>query len=399
MTMRSVLFVALFGVLCSTIFALAQTSPVAFRQLAELTASDGETEDSLGYSVAISGNTIVAGAPQGEPQGRSGKAYVFVEPATGWADATQTAELSPSGRLPNLWFGSSVAVSGDTVVVDGQSFQDSGTQPQAYVFVKPAGGWRNMTESARIVFPGLDFYTVAIAGNTIVAFGVSSSSGQDALYVFEKPKRGWSGTLMPKAVLTCTRNLGVALAFDGTTIVSGSDGGEGACVFTKPPSGWVNGTQTADLSAFPFNGSSEFGCSVAISGSTIVVGAYNTGDFVGTAYLFYEPATGWTTTTQSAEIPAPNNQSNGIFAGSVAVSGSLVAVGAVGDTVDGNVNEGAVWAFDGTTQLAELTPSENLAGENVGSSVAMEGSTLATGAVGAAVGSNLGQGKIYVFGR
>jgi hypothetical protein len=67
-----------------------------FIQEAKQTASDGAAYDHLGYSVAISGDTIFAGAPGETVDGDSapGAVYVFVEPTGGWANATQTAKLT-----------------------------------------------------------------------------------------------------------------------------------------------------------------------------------------------------------------------------------------------------------------------------------------------------------------
>jgi len=70
---------------------------------AELTASNPTSESYLGYSVSISGNTIVAGAPDIYANA-PGAAYVFVEPSTGWANSTETAILSPLDGIVNEYF-------------------------------------------------------------------------------------------------------------------------------------------------------------------------------------------------------------------------------------------------------------------------------------------------------
>ena len=85
---------------------------------AKLTASDGASGDSFGASVSISGNTVVVGAPDKSINGNEaqGAAYVFMEPASGWADMTQTAELTASNGKTSDHLGTSVSVSGNTVV-------------------------------------------------------------------------------------------------------------------------------------------------------------------------------------------------------------------------------------------------------------------------------------------
>jgi hypothetical protein len=129
---------------------------------AKLRASDGEEDDDLGYSVAIDGDTVVAGAPLDH------SAYVFVEPVGGWSDRrAETAKLTASDDESVGW---SVAISGQAVVV-GAPFDD--TQGSAYVFVEPPDGWSGqLTETAKLKGSGGQFgHAVAMDGQTIVAGG------------------------------------------------------------------------------------------------------------------------------------------------------------------------------------------------------------------------------------
>jgi hypothetical protein len=103
-------------------------------QTATLTASDGHYGTLLGCSVAIVGNTIVAGA-KGLQAGEQGSAYVFLKPAAGWKDMTQTAELTPSDGVPHDYFGNIVSMSGNTIVASAPGVDND--QGAAYVFVKP----------------------------------------------------------------------------------------------------------------------------------------------------------------------------------------------------------------------------------------------------------------------
>jgi len=87
---------------------------------AKLTASDADQYDYFGPSVAISGGTVVVGATSDDCAGGGnacGAAYVFEEPLGGWSDKTEDAKLTASDAAELDYFGSSVAISGDTVVV------------------------------------------------------------------------------------------------------------------------------------------------------------------------------------------------------------------------------------------------------------------------------------------
>jgi hypothetical protein len=107
-------------------------------QTAKLTASDGASDNLLGLSVAISGDTVVAGADLVTVGANAlqGAAYVFVKPRSGWADEPQTAKLTASGGASLDRLGVLVAVCGGTVIagapgatVDANLFQGA-----AYVF-------------------------------------------------------------------------------------------------------------------------------------------------------------------------------------------------------------------------------------------------------------------------
>jgi hypothetical protein len=120
------------------------------------------------------GNTIVVGSPQFYSYG-VGAAYVYVEPAAGWTSMTQTAELYPWFTLDGN-FGSSLAISGNLVVIGAPNTEESGGRGVAYGFVKPQSGW---TSTSNYTFeltmpPGSgDFgQSVSVSGTTsAVGFG------------------------------------------------------------------------------------------------------------------------------------------------------------------------------------------------------------------------------------
>ena len=106
-------------------------------ETAELTASDGGYTDQLGNGAAISGNMVVGGAPQYEPFGNTGngKAYVFAKPASGWVDMTQTIEMKASAGYACDAMGISMAISGSTVVAGAPSYCAAPLETgAAYVF-------------------------------------------------------------------------------------------------------------------------------------------------------------------------------------------------------------------------------------------------------------------------
>ena len=167
---------------------------------ATLTASDGATGTSV-TSVSISGDTVVVAAPGVTANGirSEGEADVFVEPSSGWASMTQTAKLTASDNAASYQgsgfeFGYSVAISGNTVVVGAiDALVGNNDQGAAYVFVEPTSGWASMTQTAKLIASDgqardLLGISVSISGNTVVAgaefakIGLNTSQG--AAYVF-----------------------------------------------------------------------------------------------------------------------------------------------------------------------------------------------------------------------
>ena len=136
----------------------------------KLTASSPNSSDYFGYSVSVSGNTAVIGTYLDDDAAvDAGCAYVFVKEGGIWS---QKAKLTASDAVNNHWFGYSVSISGDAIVVG--SYRDNGDIGAAYVYEKPMLGWTNMTETAKLTASdgaGSDKLglSVAIDGDEIVA--------------------------------------------------------------------------------------------------------------------------------------------------------------------------------------------------------------------------------------
>ena len=333
---------------------------------------------------------------------------MFVKPAGGWANATETAKLTSSEAAENDFFGASVAISGDTIVVG--AYGQSGYVGAAYVFAKPVGGWVDGTETAKLT--ASDGATndslgtsVGISGDTVVAgaFGTDSSAG--SVYVFAKPGGGWAN-ITQTAKLTASDgaandSLGVTVALSGDTVVAGAPLDESnrgsAYVFVKPVGGWINATQTAKLTASDGTAPDLLGFAVGVSGDTVVAGAYGDDSFRGSAYVFLKPGGGWVDATQTAKLTASDGAGGDQFGVSIGISGDTIVAGASGDDSGTGaayffVKPGGGWATG--TETGKLTGSDVVAGEAFGSSLGISGGVIA---VGAPYQNNL-TGAAYVFG-
>jgi FG-GAP repeat protein len=385
----------------SAILLISTSAFSAPPQLAELTASDGNTYDNFGVAVAMGGNTVVVGAPGATVSGnyQEGKAYVFVKPESGWSNMTQVAELTPSDGQAGSVFGNWVAVSGDTIVI--------GSDLAAYIFVKPLGGWTNMTETAelpRAIGP------VAISGGTIVS--TYFADGVSTVEVFLKPKGGWVTADEPNATLKSSDlavgdGFATSLAISGNAIIAGApdaDNQTGAAyVFVKSEGGWTNMTQTAKLTASYAALDSQFGVSVAINANTIVIGApgsYN--NPLPTAYVFVQPGGGWANMTETAQLLGASGEGGPFFAQAVAISGKRIVAGEPGGDLANNF-QGESYIFtepktgwQTTSKYSAVLTASDDKGEfdEFGLSVAMSGARILIGTLKA----NLHEpGAAYVF--
>jgi hypothetical protein len=405
-------------------------SGTTWTQQAYLKASNTGGGDLFGVSVAISGDTAVVGANGEDSSSRlingnqgsnaatdSGAAYIFVR-SHGGTTWTQQAYIKASNTDASDIFGSNVAVSGDTVVIgaygeDSNATGVNGSQANnsaanagaAYVFTRSGTTW---TQQAYLKASntGRDDYfgfSVAVSGDTVavgangessIATGVDGSQFNDialysgAAYVFARPPGGttWTQQAYLKASNTeASDGFGVSVAVSGDTVVVGApyedsnatgvNGNQfsniatfagAAYVFVRSGATW---TQQAYVKASNTRVSDFFGTSVAVSGDTVVVGAYGeassaTGvdgnqdswgsNYFGAAYVFSRSGSAW---TQRAYLKASTNTgSRNLFGSSAAVSGDTVVVGAYGEAsnatgVNGNefsssaIESGAAYVF------------------------------------------------------
>jgi hypothetical protein len=382
--------------------SLPLQAQVVVQQLAELTASDGVAGDGFGTSVAISGNTVVVSAPRETINGNEneGAVYVYVEPTGGWTSMTQTAKLTASNGGALTQLGATVGIGSNTIVAMG----GYGCPGTAYVFVEPPTGWVDMTETAQLNGPtcynggGADG-SVATNGSTVL-LGVPWAYGfvGDA-FIFVEPQGGWTSvppveTFVHSDCDDCWWGTSLSLSTSGNTaaVVNGGT----VFLFLKPKKGW-GGKSAANATLSARNGDG-FG-SVAVSDATVIAGAPGStinNQNQGAVYVFVRPSTGWTSGTETAKLMASDGLAGDGLGASVATSGGKsVVAGAPG----ANQGQGKTYAFvrpaKGWTnmrQSGEMIASDGASGDAFGSSVAISGSYIVTGAPGLA-----GPGAAYVF--
>jgi len=397
-------------------FAVGEASNVG--QLAELTASDGAANDYFGTSIATSGNIVVVGAPGANSD--KGAVYVFIKPASGWSNMKQVLELTSPNSGEGDAFGSSVAVSGNTIAVGapGHYLGRNQRTGAAYVAKLTGHGVTQMAElTASDAADAENFgQSVAVDGTTVAVGASGHNNFQGAAYLFTEPAMGWVNMTQTAELTPSTdvaQQMGATISVSGNTLVAGAWNDNGlagaAYLFVEPGGGWVNATQTAELTASDGQPSDDFArSSLSLNGNVVVVGAecahYGTRMCgPGVVYVFVEPPAGWTDMTETAQLTASDGLDGDGFGSSVSTGGSAILVGAFAATVNGYVHQGTAYVYvepkSGwrTTSdfYAKLTASDGAAGDEFGVSASSSGNTGVVGATGA----NDYQGEAYVFGR
>ena len=138
--------------------------------------SDGASKDGFGTSVAMSGSTVVVGAPDADSF--TGAAYIFVNSGGTWS---QQAELTASDGAPDDFFGA-VAISGSTVVVGAQDHDSMGA---AYVFVNSGGTWSQQAKLTASDGASGDSFGISVAMyHSTAVIGAPGHASIGAAYVF-----------------------------------------------------------------------------------------------------------------------------------------------------------------------------------------------------------------------
>ena len=394
-----------------------------------------------------SGATGVNGDGADNSVANSGAVYVFVRNGSSWI---QQAYLKSSNPDVFDYFGKAMAISGDTIVIGApdeasaattvngaqldNSAKDAGA---AYVFVRSGGVW---TQEAYLKAPNAEAgdqfgSSVAISGDRIIigapgessgASGINGDSSDNSMhrsgsaYLFTRFQNNWSSQLYLKASNPDSMDgFGRQVAIQGDAIMvsapneSSSSGGidgdqsdnsmsSAGAVYSYRLTGEVWTEENYIKSPSP-DSADMFGNSISLSGRTCVVGAPwedsssvgpggdsadNSKSSSGAAFVFDRGAQGW---YQSAFLKASNAEQSDAFGKAVGISGDRIVVSAINERssaigVDGDqgnnsmVGAGAAYVFQRSaglwTQEAYLKSSNTSKQDFFSTSVAINGNTV-----------------------
>lgn len=348
-------------------------------------ASDAGTNRQFGSAAAIAGNLAVVGAgtaPGAAPS--SGAAYLI--DVSDMSNPVERAKLTAEDGETDDFFGRSVALCGDLILI-GASGGES-----AYLF--DAGNPDSPMQLSRLtVADGSGFGTsVALCGNLAVVGSPYEDGGRGAAYVFDV-----SDPADPRLVSRLSAGdgnisdtFGISVAVSGTTVLIGSpqhnvgadpDAGSAYLFSLADPS---RPLETAKLTASVPMEDETFGSSVALEGERALVGA-EAG--MGAAYLFdiSDPAN----PAERARIVDSDPETGDLFGARVSLSGDVALIASPGDdpTLVTEPDAGSVHLFDisdpaAPVERAEFTAHDLGDGDFYGFAAGVWGSRAVIGAPG-----------------
>lgn len=364
----------------------------------KIVSSDRAAYDYFGCSVAIDGEYAVAGAygesnnvSGGAEMGSSGSVYVFKNISGTW---TQVQKLVASDRAANDYFGKSVAISGQYIVVGatGEDHNASGTATlesagSAYIFRNIDGTWTQVQKIVASDRGSSDYFGSAIAiRNDYIVIGAYAEdhdvSGQNTLnstgsaYIFKNNSGTWLQVqkicASDRAADTSDDYFGYSVAIADKIIAIGAYWNEadgvydaGAVyIFTDNAGVW---SEEAKITAFDKAASDNFGTSVSLAGDYLAVGAHqedhdasevNSFSSAGSVYLFKRETGTWNLVQK---IVATDRANSEYFGYSVSIYGDYILSGAYGDSHDASGTNpvaaaGSVFIFKKVQPVITIQP-------------------------------------------
>jgi hypothetical protein len=349
------------GIACTGIATAAETAALA--------NPAGIPGDELSYTLDVDGTRIATGSP-GEASA-TGATYVFDCASLPCAAPVRVA---PNDLAAGDRFGAALALSGDTLVV-GAPGQSPGA---VYVFIRSGSAW---VQQARVVASGSassDGFGRALAldGDRLVAAAAAADNRAGAAYVFARAGTVWlQQARLVASDAAADDGFGRSVAISGDTILAGAPLKPSAAghfangavyAFVRSGALWP---QQAKLVAQASVDGDSFGSALAMDGERAIVGAPLAANRTGGAYVFERAGTVW---TQQALLVNAAGVDGDSFGWAVALSGNLAIVGAPYALNTCGATYGFAQGISGWAQTANATIGSSVRGDLAGWSVAAD---------------------------
>jgi len=309
----------------------------------KLTAVDGAAGDNFGNSVSISVDYAIVGAPKGSGAwSLQGAAYIFVRSGNTWI---QQAKLNSTDGVIGETFGTSVCINGDYAVIGNPNARVVyASQGAAYIFTRSGIGW---AQQAKLTYVGGQFndffgYSVSISGDYVIIGAPYFDwffTNQGAAFIFLRTGTTWAHQVRINANDGAAEDyFGVSINIEGDYAIIGAPNDDGT--YTDQGAAYIylrNGTtwnQQQKLTAPDPQLNANYGNSVNVSGGYAVIGSiYESGGInpyhsrEGAAYIYRRTGTYWDIIRVAKD---GSGQTLGFFGSGVGVSGFNYIIGAAG---------------------------------------------------------------------
>ncbi len=366
-------------------------------EFCRLVKPHGLPGDEFGYALAVGPELALLGAPQDDTAGpNAGAVHVYRRFAAHWQ---HDGPIAPSAPSSSGLFGAAISLWGDSAVVGAPG------AGQVYFLRRFAGGW---IEEARYSGGASFGQAVGIYGELAVVGdprAIVQGVRSGVVYVYQREWGRWRlDAVLQAADAHADQNFGTAVAIWQDTLLVGASlddalgqAAGAAYVFRRAGSVW---RQEAKLVGWDLSCCAFFGEAVGLQNDLAVCGARRAiglAPLTGAAYLFRYDGNSW---VPCCKLAASDGFTFDDFGCSVAVWGRTVVVGARRNR-DSGTRSGSAYVYQISNcqceEVAKVVPSDGRDGDYFGSALAIAGGSLLVGAFQAdPAGSN--SGAAYVYG-
>lgn len=287
---------------------------------AESVPGAGTERDVFG-SIAVDGEWAVVGASNDDVPGAAygGSAYVYALEAGEWV---LHAKLKPPAPGPYAAFGGGVAISGNTLVIGAPTTTCGPGRAYVYTLTESGAELETALEPDEAIDACFG-YLVAIDGDVLAISSTEYSGNTSRVHMYSRVNGSWiAGQVFDE---NSGSDFGSALALEGDVMLVGLPRHNSVAQYGREASGWVwQRTLSPSDAAFQ----DQFGSAVALVGDLALVGAVADdnvrGVNAGSAYVFRRNGSSW---TEERKLLKSDGQADDFFGGSVAIVGNSLLVG------------------------------------------------------------------------
>ena len=360
------------------------------KEITKISPFDSIPDAEFGYSIALSNNKLVVGAPLSSD---TGFVYIYEDSST-WQTYHLVSKLTSTSARSKDFYGHAVTISSGDIIIGAYRKDDSklGNNCGA-VYILDKNNFTQTQELFPVEYTKNEFdyfgYAIDVYENYAIIGAPGERNSIGAAYLFHFNGQNWERLAKFTNTYPYTSKFGQSVAIYKDAILIGAPYYEtkrgAAFLFTRPPQGWhdMNINEAIKLTAPERHYFDYFGYSVDIDSGNIVIGSYGYDNYAGKAFVFV-PNTSWANGVKLLKIIRPaNTKSDDYFGYNVLLHDSLILIGA--PKTDGTTyNQGAVYLFNkeqnDTIEILKIQPTTLSKNSYFGNSVDIDGPHLAIGA-------------------